>query len=150
MHPIHISRTEINHDEKSQSLQLTIHIYIDDLEDDIVKSGRKKPKLLSNNELANADQILVEYLKEKLVISNSLGKILAFSWVGKEKSDDALALLCYLEIEGVRSVEGLKIKNDVLFNLYDDQINIIETSVSNRQKSTFYIKKIGDIRSLEF
>jgi hypothetical protein len=149
-HPIHISRTEVNHDLKSKSLQLTLHIFIDDFEDAIVKSGRKKPKILSNNELADADQIIESYLKQKLILTNNQGKQVPFSWVGKEKGDNPFAVWCYLQVDDVDSTEGLKIKNDILLELYDDQINIVETYVGNRPKSTFYIKKIGETKALEF
>ncbi|MEJ0031294.1 MAG: DUF6702 family protein [Bacteroidota bacterium] len=64
-HPIHLSITEIEHNEKSKALQVTMRIFIDDLE----LSIRKKVKdeeldLLEPGKGRTTDNLIKEYLSE--------------------------------------------------------------------------------------
>jgi hypothetical protein len=127
VHPIHISRSEINYDTDSRSLQVTVHVFIDDLEDAMVLSNLPNPKIGAKSELKNSDQLIFEYIKEKLLIYNGTNETLKFNWIGKELGDSPLALICYLEIENVPSVKGISVKNDIIMDLHNDQVNIVET-----------------------
>jgi hypothetical protein len=150
VHPIHISRSEVNYDTDSRSLQITLHVFIDDLEDAMVLSNLPNPKIGAKSELKNSDQLIFDYVKEKLLFYNTTNEILKLNWIGKEQGDSPLALICYLEIENVRTSKGLSVKNDVIMDLHDDQVNIVETFVDNRPKHAFHLKKKGFVRALEF
>lgn len=149
IHPIHVTRTEINYESKSQSLQLTLFVYIDDLEDAVKQTGQPVLHLATSKELKNADVLLHNYLKNVLKIA-SPNRSFQINWVGKELSDSPLAMFIYLEIEDVQDGITLSMKNDVLLDLYDDQTNIIESKKNNKAITTVYIKERGKSVSLKF
>ena len=72
------------------------------------------------------------YLREKLLI-NINGKPTKFKFIGKEYKDDIT--YCYLEIENVSSIKSFSITNDVLFDMFDDQQNIVRTHINDKNKS---------------
>ncbi len=150
LHPIHISRSEINYDTDAKSIQITLHVFIDDLEDAMKLEGLSAPKIGTKSELKNSDQLILEYFRKKYQFSNSGNESLTYNWVGKELGDSPLALVCYLEIENVTSMKQISVKNDLLMELYDDQVNIMETFLNNRPKHAFHVKKKGQIKLLEF
>lgn len=150
LHPIHISRSEINYDTEAKSLQITLHVFIDDLEEAMKLEGFSVPKIGTKSELKNSDQLILEYFRKKYQFSNSRNEPLTYHWIGKELGDSPLALVCYLEIENVNSIQQISVRNDLNMDLYDDQVNIMETFLNNRPKSAFHVKKKGQIKLLEF
>ena len=58
---------------------------------------------------------------------------------GKEKEGDATWI--YLEIPLNEAVAGLKLKNDVFIDMYDDQTNIVNVFVQDDKKSFIFNAK---------
>ena len=55
------------------------------------------------------------------------------SFIGKKYDDDIM--YCYLEIENIASIKSFEIKNKVLFDLFDDQKNIVRTNINDKNKT---------------
>lgn len=142
-HAIHISKTEINYDMAEKSLQITTHIFIDDLERAMEAAGAPKLYLGTKMEIPTAEKELEKYLGKMLLLSTGNTKLKPV-WVGKELSADFLAVWCYLEVEGMGTFSELTVQNDVLLDLYDDQSNIVETRKNNKPNSAKIIDKRGE------
>lgn len=142
-HAIHISKTEINFDQKNKSIQITMHIFIDDLEKAMETSGSPKIYLGTKKESTNSDAEIEKYLAKRFAMNTEKGKLKP-TWVGKEISQDFLAVWCYLEVESVTQIGELTITNDVLLDIYDDQSNIVETRNNNKPNSAKIIDKLGE------
>lgn len=127
LHDVHVSKSEINYDVASKTIQLTTHIFIDDLEKAIVKSGRPNPNIGLKSELANADEIVAEYVSSKFVINKY-----SADFLGKELSDDHIAVYCYFEIELKSDLRSITFDNNVLHDIYEDQKNIVSISKNKR------------------
>lgn len=124
IHDIHLSQGEIHYNTSRKSLEVSLHIFRDDLELAIEAAGHQNPKLTSVQEHENADSLIALYLEEsfQILIDN---KKVKFSFLGREDSADLLAVWCYLEGENIEDVKELKLVNHILLNLYDDQKNIV-------------------------
>src|SRR5690242_16165626 len=67
LHPIHVSIAEIDHNEKSKALQITLRIFIDDLELSIRnKINDQEMDLLNPGGAKDTDQLVKEYLSDVL------------------------------------------------------------------------------------
>ena len=137
-HKYYISVTQINYIEESKSLQITTRIFIDDFENLLRERYDEKITLVGEEELPYTDAYIERYLTEKLKITIN-GKVANLSFIGKEYDVDIMK--CYLEIEDVNSIESIEIKNKVLFDLYDDQQNIVKTKINSKQKSFILISQ---------
>ena len=132
VHKYYISVTQINYIEESKAVQITSRIFIDDFESLLRERYDENITLAGDDELETANTYIEKYLTEKLeIIINS--KKAKLSFIGKEYDVDIMK--CYLEIEGVNSIESIEIKNKVLFDLYSDQQNIVKTKINSKQKS---------------
>lgn len=118
--------------QKKQSVQITSRIFIDDLENLLRERYDKKITLAIKNEMPTTDRVIERYLKEKIKIKIN-GNSVNLNYIGKEYDTDIVK--CYLEIEGIKTIETIEISNQVLFDMFDDQQNIIKTNINKRQKS---------------
>jgi len=66
-----------------------------------------------------------------------LGFQKTFAFLGKEYEDDIA--LCYMEISDIKSINSVEITNSVLFELFDEQQNIIRTKINSKKKSFILI-----------
>lgn len=142
LHPIHISKTTINYDTKSQSLQITSHVYIDDFETILGKRGYKNLNIGFEKEAANADEAIVKYLTEKIVIKSG-NILLKPEYIGKELSEERIAVYCYFEVTLKNKIGQLSILNTILHDLYDDQKNFTTYTVDNKNRGFFMFDKGG-------
>ncbi|MDD7886663.1 DUF6702 family protein [Flavivirga sp. 57AJ16] len=136
LHKYYISVTQINFIEEKQSVQITTRIFIDDFEsllrerydESITLAGKDEPKI--------ADTYIGRYLKESIKVKIN-EKEAHLTFIGKEYDQDIMR--CYLEIEGVRSVKSFEVSNKVLFDLFEEQQNIVKTKINAKQKSFILI-----------
>lgn len=124
LHDIHISKTDVHYKSEQSSLQITAHIYLDDLEEDMRrKYGFKDLKLCTKYESMQGDSAVVKYVTDHLKISND-SIPLQLNYIGKEISEDYKAAWIYFETP-IDEPKALKIEDTILLDLYDDQKNIV-------------------------
>ncbi len=138
VHKYYISVTQIDYIEESKSVQIISRIFIDDFENVLRERYDENITLAGDDELETTNLYIEKYLTEKLKITIN-GKEANLNFIGKDY--DADIMKCYLEIEAVNSIESMEIKNKVLFDLYNDQQNIIKTKINTKQKSFILISQ---------
>ena len=65
-HDVHLSKSEVNYDSKTQTIQVSISLFLDDMEVALAARGIEDVKLFSSYEAANAEEAIEVYLSEKL------------------------------------------------------------------------------------
>ncbi|NNC49771.1 MAG: peptidase E [Flaviramulus sp.] len=138
LHKYYVSVTQINYIGEKQSLQITSRIFIDDFENVLRKKYDDKITLSGENIPEAADAFIKKYLKEKIIIKVNK-KIKNIAFIGKEYEGDIMR--CYLEIEGLKNIKSIEISNQVLFELFKDQQNIVKTKIYPEQKSAILTVK---------
>jgi hypothetical protein len=133
LHPIHLSVTEIEYSEKDRAIQITSRIFIDDLELSL-RSKLHQPDLdiLQPKNGLTLDQMTGDYLKEHLRIKID-GKPQTIKLLGHEIEDAAAVF--YIEVENVKKIKLLEIRNDVIMETHDDQSNIVHVTIKGPVKS---------------
>ncbi|MDO7171882.1 DUF6702 family protein [Mariniflexile sp. AS56] len=136
IHKYYISVTQIDYLQEKQSVQITSRIFIDDFEKLLRERYDDNITLAGKKELSSVDMYVERYLKEKIKIKIN-NKEVNLNFIGKEYDVDLVK--CYLEIEGVKKIESFEISNQVLFDLFGEQQNIIKTKINSQQKSVILI-----------
>jgi hypothetical protein len=133
LHPVHISVTEINYSEKDKALQIMSRIFIDDLEL-AIRNERNLPELdiMMPANGSTTDKLVAEYLKKHLRIKLD-GKLQKLNYLGHEVED--AALICYIEIEGVKKVKSLEVFDEVIMAVHRDQSNLVHITYKSPVKS---------------
>ncbi len=137
-HKFYVSVTQVEHVEDQKSIQVISRIFIDDFERLLRERYDKDITLAIENEDSMVDFYTEKYLREKfeILIDGSLQNLV---FIGKEYEDDIMFV--YLEIENVEEVNTVEISNKVLFELFDDQQNIIRTKFRGKMKSFILTKE---------
>ena len=94
--------------------------------------------LVDKNETKTIDSYTEKYFKEKLTILID-GKVQELKFIGKEYEDDII--YTYFEIEGIEKINTMEISNEILFELFEEQQNIVRTKVYKKNKSFILLKE---------
>ncbi|MFM7858678.1 MAG: DUF6702 family protein [Flammeovirgaceae bacterium] len=133
VHPIHISVTEINYSEKDKSFQITSRMFIDDTELSI-RALKKDPDLdLLEPKGATTQQLVEEYVRLHLKVWVD-GKLAKMNFLAVEKED--LSFICYIEIPSIKKVRNVKVQNDCMMEMHEDQSNLVHITYREPVKST--------------
>ena len=138
VHKYYVSVTQIEYVKDQASVQIISRIFIDDFERLLRERYDEGITLDVPDELSTVDYYTEKYLKEKLSISID-GKIRELTFIGKEYEDDILFV--YLEITGIEVINTMEISNEVLFDVYEEQQNVVRTKINDRNKSFILIKE---------
>ena len=136
LHKIHVSLTNIVYKKESKTLQITTRVFIDDIENAINKKYGLKLEFDTEKETSETDKYLKKYFEENLKITIDNQEI-TLSYLGKEYDEDIVYV--YFEMENIPDFKQIEVKNTVLFDLFDDQQNIIKIKDETTQK-TFFLK----------
>ena len=134
LHPFHLSICEIEHDAKSETLNITSRLFQDDLEVALNKiSGTSEYFIEVKKDTIKND--LQEFFRDNLQIKIN-GNTLATRFLGFEIDDNVV--WCYLEITEIQSIGEITIQYTPLIDTFKDQINLA------------HIRYQGKVRSLKF
>lgn len=143
-HKYYISLTKVDYKKESETLQITMRIFIDDLEETINKTYTKKIELAIANESKEIDSLINLYINTRFSIKIN-DKTKTYHFLGKEYENDVVYL--YLESVGIKNTTSIEIKNNMLMELFSKQKNIIKINILNTKK-TFFLTKENDTDQL--
>ena len=132
LHPIHVSVTDVQYNEKNKSLQITSRIFIDDLELAIQKQVRQESLDILVPKAGTTDQLVSAYLRDHFKVKLD-GKPARINYLAHEVED--LAIVCYLEIENVKKLKTIEVTNDVIQEVHADQSNLVHVTYKGPVKS---------------
>ena len=132
-HPFYVSVTEINHNAKNKTIEISSKIFFDDLEQQIENESHVQIDIIKPKDKKKVDLLIANYVKRHLQIKVD-GKVLAMNYVGYEIQEDAA--WCYFEIPKVNKVKEIEINDNILFQLHKEQINMLNVVVDGKRQST--------------
>ena len=130
LHKFYVSTTKIEYVEKTQSVQIISKIFIDDLEKVLRKKYDESIVLGSENE--HEKDLVKMYVLENLNI-NINGTPVELEYIGKEYEIDLLKV--YIEINNISNFSSIEIENVILFDLFNEQKNIIHLNTGKSKRS---------------
>jgi len=132
-HPFFVSVTEIKHNDRAKSLEISSKVFFNDLEDALEKKYQKQLDILKPTEKTRITPLLQDYLQKHLQIKVN-GKATPLQLIGYEIEEDAV--WCYLEAPKVNQIKKMEVRNDVLFEEHDSQTNMLHLTVKGKRQST--------------
>jgi hypothetical protein len=148
VHDFHVSKCVIDFRPQEKALQISLHLFIDDLEEALRQQGHHDLLICTERESAQAETYIQNYLTQRLQLFIN-GKSSDFTFIGKEISDDLSGVWCYLEVTGVEVFNRIRVKNTLLFEIFDDQKNIVSIMGPNH-RSTLLFQEGQEWKAVEF
>ncbi len=131
-HNYHTSITDIKYNPRTQSLEVAVKVFTDDLEKAL--SGRAKTTVHYSRADSKITQQLADYLHSTLAFALEPGKPLTFTLLGSEAEDNAVWL--YVEVPVKQTaLSQLYVKNALLMDTFGDQMNIVNVNYKGDTES---------------
>jgi len=117
VHEFHLSKSTINYNTTEQAIQITMNLFIDDLELALKEYGADSLQICTRYESDDAEDYILQYINDRLIIIID-DKPVEVSFIGKEQSDDLEAVWCYFEVLDIGSQEDIYPTNQNLSDVY--------------------------------
>jgi len=133
-HPLHVTVLQADFNGQTHALEISCKFFREDLEEAIRNRFKDAPKVdLEADELHTAmDKLVAEYVKQHLGIQVN-GKPIPVEYVGYEVESESL--YAYIQVPKIPELKSVTFANTLLYDLFNDQINIMHVTRSGTRHS---------------
>lgn len=148
LHDFHASVTQMQFNPKERVFEISIRIFTDDFEKGLsAATGNRVTLTSSPGSDDKNDPIIEKYIHAHFAYASPQKQPKPIKYVGHETEADAHWL--YLEMPYTEPFRGGLLKQNVLMELFDDQVNMVNVQYQG-QKKTFVFRKNQPIQDLSF
>jgi hypothetical protein len=140
-HEYHVSKTNVRYVAEKEVIQIEMHLFVDDLEKDMVASGAPEAlEIGTKRQHEDAERYLLNYLEKHFNI-NWNGEDLPLEVVGYELADDLHGLWIYMLTDADAGPSEVVINSTLLTGTYADQKNIVKLYNGDKRSATLLMSK---------
>jgi hypothetical protein len=133
LHDFHVSICEVEYDQQRKALEVTHKLFLDDLEQSLIKwSGNTDIDVINAEDSTAFQELLRKYLLENFAVKAN-EKNLNMVYLGAEIEGDIM--YAFIDIVDLKKFRSLEIRNTIFMNLFADQTNIVHVEVDKDTKS---------------
>ncbi|MFZ1527543.1 MAG: DUF6702 family protein [Ferruginibacter sp.] len=132
-HPIYISVTEIEHNAKERTLEISCKLFTDDFEKTLRNAYKVHIDLLNPKDKAAMDKLVNDYVQKHFRITVD-GKPVALKYLGYEQIEEGI--YSYYQADNVAAVKSVTITNNLLYEYKTEQMGLMHVTVNGERKST--------------
>jgi hypothetical protein len=132
LHKFYVSIYQINYASEKKMIQITSRIFVDDLNEALKRKYNKSTHIGASNETPEDADLMKNYLLEHFSIKIN-GQKKSILYVSKEMETNVM--ICYLKIKDVAKINDIEIQNTALFEISNDQQNIIQVNIFNKKQN---------------
>lgn len=140
-HPLHTTLTDVAIDSTDGTMRLTIRAFADDFSAVVARhAGKPRP---ADYRVSDAD--VASYVTATVVVEDPSGRRAPMIWGGSRRTGDLMWVT--VRVPSVRLLRGVKLASTLLFDVFNDQVNIVQTMRDGRRHSMLFTA--GDGRALK-
>jgi hypothetical protein len=132
-HPLHTSLAEIVYDPAAKEIRVSIRVFTDDL--------TKASSAYARAHKTSPQTMFVDYARSAFIVADRGGHPILLSPCGSKPVGD-LMWLCF-RAAAPGGLAGMQVTHRVLFDLYADQINIVQASYNGKRISLLFTRGEG-------
>ncbi|MBC7851603.1 MAG: hypothetical protein H7Y31_17795 [Chitinophagaceae bacterium] len=134
IHPLYISVSEMEYNAIERALEISCKVFTDDFEKALNKASNSPVDLYKPRDSAVIQKLVAQYLQKHFQVKLD-GKPVTLEFVGHELEEQST--WSYFQVSKLNAMpRKIEIVNNIFFELYDKQINIMHVSVGGTRKST--------------
>jgi hypothetical protein len=131
-HPLYIAVTEIKHNAKDKILEVSCKVFTNDFETVLEKVAGSRVDLSLAKDKAASDKLIADYVGRHLRLKVD-GKPVQLHFVGSENEEDGT--WSYFQVNDIQAVKRIDAGNDLLYDGFNQQINIMHVTVGGQRQS---------------
>jgi hypothetical protein len=135
-HPLHTTLSELTVTPDG-SVQIVLRAFVDDFSAAVAGKVGALPAPTATP----PDSATARYVGDALALTDASGRRVFLGLAGVRRSGDLVWVT--LRSPAARSVAGARLTNRVLFVRYDDQDNIVQTTVAGKRRTLLFTKRDG-------
>lgn len=142
-HKFHASIAQMDYNDKEGAVKVVIRFFTDDFETALSQHAKRPIKFSTPQALkerANVAAVL-GYVRERFELKSAKGLPVRFTWVGMEVQADMIWV--YLEGKLAGGLAGAQVRNRVLHELFEDQVNLVNFKYDGKQTGTMFNAQDG-------
>jgi hypothetical protein len=133
-HPLHTTLVQLTYNESSHSLEGSIRVFAGDF---AAAVARRKHVATPNDDRVSDGEAMA-YVGSTFRFSDAGGRAVPLAWCGSRRSGDVL-WLC-VRATNVVAPNAIRISDQMLCELFDDQINIVQSTAGTKHTSMLFTK----------
>ncbi len=137
LHKYYVSLTQIHHNEKTKSVEITLQVFTDDLELSLENQFKESFLIGTSKEIPQTNQFIFDYLNQKLQLKIN-GKSVQYKMIGKNIEDDLTYI--FLEISDIKALKSIDITNKIFFETFEEQQHIVKIKIKGIHKNIILYK----------
>ncbi len=132
-HPIYMSVTEIEHNAKDRTVEISCKIFTDDFEKTLRQHYSGIIDLINPKDKTAMNKLVNEYIQKHLSLKIE-GKPVALQFLAYEQQEEGI--ISYYQVNNIATVKRIDITDNILYDYKDQQISILHVIVDGNRKST--------------
>ncbi len=138
-HKFYTSLARVEYNAEERTAEVTLRVFEDDLELALTRRAGRKVDL---ERTKDAGRLVLAYLRERFEIKNRDGETKPLKWVGMETRAGVAWL--YFEAEMPEGLAGARLRDQVLFELFDGQVNTVSVRSAGASADLVFVKGDGE------
>jgi hypothetical protein len=141
-HPLHTSLAEILYEPVQREVRISIRVFADDFSKASATYASSKTRTAEAlNRARPAESPALAYTRSMFVLADATGRHLPLAYCGGKRVAD-LIWLCF-HTSAPRGIAGFQVADRILFDLYPDQINIVQVTHGEKKVSLLFTRGEG-------
>jgi len=134
-HPLHSTITELVLDPSRGTVRATVRVFADDLRSAVARAAHGGTLPPTG---AAWDAAVVAYATSAIALQDASGRAVPLRSCGLRRTGDLL----WVCLEGgvARDVRTLQLRNTMLCELYEDQVNVVQGVVGGTRRSLLFVR----------
>ena len=128
-HPLHTSLTEISYVQPTSTITVQVRVFAQDM-DSVLNRGSRRS--------VASDSAIFGYFNRHLALSDERSRVVVLVPCGIRREGDAL--FACVRARHAASIATLTMRNELLLDLFDDQINIVQVKSGSSRRSLLFTK----------
>lgn len=143
-HPLHVSMVNIEYNKSDSSFTVSAKIFTDDFEEILFRKYGVLMKFGQVDEHKNPEKYCSNYINDRFSIKFDGVKQEKLKYIKKEQNFEAVWL--YFTFKPPESFKSVEISNEIMFDMFKDQTNLVIFNYSGKQKAyRFNYKKSKEV-----
>jgi hypothetical protein len=134
-HPLHSTITELVEDRAHGVVRATVRVFADDFGTALTRASRGRTQVSTGPVW---DAAALAYATQAFGLRDVRGRALPLRSCGTRRTGDLL-WLC-LEAATDQPLASLQVRNAMLCDLFDDQVNVVQGTVNGERRSVLFVR----------
>jgi len=131
-HPFYVSISSITFNPQKKQVEISCRLFYDDLELALKNQMKQRIDVINPKNKQQADSTISQYIRNNFRLKVN-GKPVELRYLGYEIIDDVA--WCYLYSDQISSINQLEVTNQLLYQDFKRQSNIMHVQVGKTKKS---------------